>query len=264
MKFKKHGVIVRQEGKNSNRSDDLIIEAPLEVFINDRPAYFCMRMPGMDRELALGICFHDNLLSSIDDIKTIAQMDDGTIRLTMAETRGPGSEEIRIIRSSSGVFCRDRDFRALLPERGPENENKFSASLLFAMQDDFFNRQEVFVKTGGAHAAAIYGRDGGFLAFAEDVGRHNALDKCVGRLLFDRKLHDSYFCMLSSRLSYEMVMKSGRAGVRVIAAFSAPTSLAVKLARDNELTLIGFLRQPNFNVYAGDERLQREPSPEQK
>lgn len=264
MRTKKHGVIIHQGGKRSNRADDLIIEAPLEVFINDRPAYFCMRMPGMDRELALGLCFHDGLLRSIDDVNTIAQMDAGAIRITLAASRGPGSDELRIIRSSSGVFRRDRDFATLLPGRGPEKGSTFSARLLFMMQDDFFGRQEVFAKTGGAHAAAIYGRDGGLLAFAEDVGRHNALDKCVGRLLFDGRLHDSYFCMLSSRLSYEMVLKAGRAGVRVIAAPSAPTDLAVKLAKGNGLTLIGFLRQPNFNVYAGKERLERGSSPGRK
>jgi FdhD protein len=259
MKTDRHSILTCQEGTITRRTDDIVVESPLEIIINGRSAYYCMRMPGMDRELAAGLCFHDGLIASAGDITSLTQDEDGTVRIEMDGTRDQVSKEPQIIRSSSGLFRKERDSHARLPVSDPEKGHRFPAQLLFTLQDDFFSRQEVFAKTGGAHAAALYGIDGGFLAFAEDVGRHNALDKCVGQLLLDGKLHDVYFCMLSSRLSYEMVMKSGRAGARVIAGASAPTSLAVTLARDNDLTLIGFLRQPRFNIYAGEGRIAHGP-----
>ena len=209
-----------------------------------------MRTPGMDRELAAGLCFNDGTISSPENIISIDQQDESTVQIKLADAGCKNSDEIRIIRSSTGVIASD-DSRV----QGDERNVRFSAQFLFDMQNDFFSRQRVYSETGATHAAGIYDMAGSGMAYAEDVGRHNALDKCVGGLLIGNRLHDAVYCMLSSRLSYEMVIMGARAGVAVIAGVSAPTSFAVKLARSKGITLIGFLRNGGFNVYSGEWRI---------
>ncbi|HPS56925.1 MAG TPA: formate dehydrogenase accessory sulfurtransferase FdhD [Spirochaetota bacterium] len=230
--------------------DTLAVESNLTVIVNGKPVYYCMRMPGMDRELAAGLCFNDGTICSPENIISIEQQDESTVSIALNDSGCKNSDEIRIIRSSAGVLASD-DSRVLDDARNV----RCSARFLFDMQNDFFSRQNVYNETGATHAAGIYDISGSSMAYAEDVGRHNALDKCVGKLLIDNKLEDAVFCMLSSRLSYEMVMKGARAGVAVIAGVSAPTSFAVKLARGKGITLVGFLRNGRFNVYSGDWRI---------
>jgi len=237
--------------------DLLAVEAPLEVRVNGTAKFFCMRMPGMDRELAAGLCYNSGLVKSPDDIKGVSVIDEGTVNVEAEITGDTGSDEIRIIRSSAGV----------IPERGcagskedvPEDEREplFPGNLLFKLQEDFFPRQSVFNETGATHASALYSIEGSLLVFAEDVGRHNALDKCTGHLILNGKYGEGFFCILSSRLSYEMVMKGVRAGASVIAGVSAPTSLAVNMARESGITLAGFVRKNRFNIYSGEWRLMR-------
>ncbi len=235
-------------------NDTLAVEAPLEVRVNGTAKFFCMRMPGMDRELAAGLCYNSGLVKSPDDIKGVSVIDEGTVNVEAEITGDSGSGEIKIIRSSAGV----------IPERGrnvikdiPEGEKTplFPGDLLFRLQEDFFPRQRVFNETGATHAAGLYDINGSLLIFAEDVGRHNALDKCTGDLILNGKYGEGFFCILSSRLSYEMVMKGVRAGASVIAGVSAPTSLAVSMARESGITLAGFVRKNRFNIYSGDWRI---------
>jgi FdhD protein len=246
-------VLVFSDGRFVTRTETLAVESNLTVIVNGKPAYYCMRMPGMDRELAAGLCFNDGTISSAADILSIEQQEESIVQIALNDSGCKNSDEIKIIRSSAGVIASDES-------RIQDDERKVrcSSQLLFDLQNDFFSRQNVYNETGATHAAGIYDISGSGMAYAEDVGRHNALDKCVGRLLVDKKLDDAVYCMLSSRLSYEMVMKGARAGFSVIAGVSAPTSFAVKVARSKGITLIGFLRNGRFNVYSGEWRINRE------
>lgn len=244
-------VLVFSDGTFTRRTDTLAVESSLAVVVNGKPSYYCMRMPGMDRELAAGICFNDGTVCTPDNIISIEQQDESTVMVELSDPGCRSSDEIKIIRSSAGVLAVDGGMPL-----NDERQILFSPELLIDMQNDFFSRQDVYNRTGATHAAGIYDVTGSSIAYAEDVGRHNALDKCVGKLLLENRLREAVFCMLSSRLSYEMVMKGSRAGISVIAGVSAPTSFAVKLARSRGITLIGFLRNGRFNVYSGERRIE--------
>lgn len=245
-------VLVFSDGKFITRTDTLAVESNLTVIVNGKPAYYCMRMPGMDRELAAGLCFNDGTICSPDDIVSIDQMEESTVRIGLNDSGFKNSDEIKIIRSSAGVLAPDD---SSVQDDG--RKVRFDAQMLFDLQNDFFSRQKIYNETGATHAAGIYDISGHSMAYAEDVGRHNALDKCVGKLLIGNKLGDAVYCMLSSRLSYEMVMKGARAGISVIAGVSAPTSFAVKVARSKGITLAGFLRNGRFNIYSGEWRINK-------
>lgn len=237
-------------------SDNIAIESPLEVLVNGETRFICMRMPGMDRELAVGLCYNSGLVKSPGDIKKVSIIDENKVDIE-AENRGdPQGDEIKIIRSSSGVIPGLEKMESGISQ---EREGEvFPVEMLFAMQSEFFSRQKVFSKTGGTHGAALYDIEGSPLFFAEDVGRHNALDKCTGGLILNGNYGKGFFCILSSRLSYEMVIKGAKSGVSVIAGVSAPTSLAIDIAKDRGITLAGFLRGNRFNIYAGEWRLRRD------
>ena len=237
-------------------SDNIAVESPLEVLVNGKRKFLCMRMPGMDKELAAGICFNSGLVEFPEDIKKISIIDENKVDIQAENIRNFREDEIKIIRSSSGILPDSEKMNKNDICKG-ENDPIFSEKMLFMMQSDFFSRQKIFNKTGATHGAALYDIDGSLLVFAEDVGRHNALDKCTGWLVLNGKPGKAFFCMLSSRLSYEMVMKGFKSGVSVIAGVSAPTSLAVDIARERGITLAGFLRGNRFNIYAGAWRLSR-------
>lgn len=237
-------------------SDNIAIESPLEVLVNGKKKFLCMRMPGMDRELAAGICYNSGLAGFPEDIKKVSIIDENRVDIQAENIRNFREDEIEIIRSSSGVLPDSEKMDKNDICKG-ENDPVFSEKMLFMMQSDFFSRQKIFNKTGATHGAALYDIDGSLLVFAEDVGRHNALDKCSGWLVLNGKLGKAFFCMLSSRLSYEMVVKGVKSGVSVIAGVSAPTSLAVDIARERGITLAGFVRGNRFNIYAGEWRFRK-------
>jgi FdhD protein len=126
---------------------------------------------------------------------------------------------------------------------------------LAKLQDMLMKGQQVFQNTGGTHAAAIFNRDGTLLALSEDIGRHNALDKAIGKILLARKTAEAKILILSSRLSYEMVMKAARLSIEILAGVSSATSLAIDLARSVEMTLIGFHRGQRGNIYTCPDRV---------
>jgi FdhD protein len=136
-----------------------------------------------------------------------------------------------------------------------QNKGEFDAVKLFPLQSEFFKMQEVFDKTGGVHACAFYSSGGELISFAEDVGRHNALDKCMGSALTYGKSDSVFLIMLSSRISFEMIRKSFRTGAVLVAGVSAPTSAAVSAAEQSNMTLVGFLRGERFNIYSHPGRL---------
>jgi len=237
---------------NNNKSfqtdDDIIIEEPLVITVNGERAYFCMRLPGMDRELAAGVLYNDGVIDGADDIKSISS-DENVVHV---EISGNTPSEVKKIYSSTGsIFSSE-----LLMPLNPPRDFSLTVEDIFRMKEDFLSRQKFFEVTGGTHCASLFNYEFENIAFAEDVGRHNALDKCTGNALLQGRLNEASLVLLSSRLSLEMIKKSCRTGALLVAGFSAPTSAAVDAAEKSGITLIGFLREGRFNVYSIPQRIK--------
>ncbi len=239
-------VIKYRDQKIERVPDCVVREEPLEIFVNNEKKYFCMRMPEMDYEMGLGILYGEGMISSISDVESFEQ-DGYSLRYVIRGETGPG---VKKVYASSGSIFSDELVAPPLQSGGEINAEK-----LFVLQREFFAMQKVFNKTGAVHASAFYSPEGKLISFAEDVGRHNALDKCMGRALAAGEQGSIFLIMLSSRLSFEMIRKSFRTGAAVVAGVSAPTSAAVDAAASSGITLIGFLRGEKFNIYSHPERV---------
>lgn len=247
MQITKKGIYRFVNNRVVQTDDEVILEEPLIIKVNGEKAYFCMRLPGMDRELAAGILYSEGLISSDIDIISIKSTEIGVI----LEIAGPPPSKVKRIYSSTGGMTSED----LIPPVAQPAEVTISYDDLFKIKGEFLSDQKLFEITGGTHASAIYDRQMKQLSFAEDVGRHNALDKCTGSLILGDRQHEAAIVMLSSRISFEMVKKAYRAGALIVAGVSAPTSAAVEAADEAGMTLVGFLRDRRFNVYSHPDRI---------
>lgn len=256
--------IVRFENKLVTQPDDVVpVEEPLEIFVDDEPYYVTMRLPGEELALAVGLCFTEGVIDSLDDTVGVNYCQDISsnrinVYLTPARKQlaGPKLKQKRTTAYSSCGICGKEiveDIARVLDKIPRTIQADFPT--LSRMQQIVKESQPIFSATGGTHAAGIFSAGGDLLALSEDVGRHNALDKAIGKVLFDRKMSEAAVVVLSSRLSYEMVQKSARLKVEIVAGASAPTALAVDLAKSVDLTLVGFLRSARCNVYSAPERM---------
>lgn len=270
--------IVRVRGAaRANDVDRAAAEEPLEIRLHNRPFAVLMRTPGADRELAAGFLLSERILRGADDLGTVAhctepreQVDavtpyargENIVNVTL--TNGAADEVDRLLAgrrqvttSSSCGLCGRLTIESLATDVPPVQSTwTVPAAVISGLPAAVRARQAVFDDTGGLHAAGLFARDGGLVDVAEDVGRHNAVDKIVGRMLMrDRlPLAERILCV-SGRTSYEIVQKAVIAGIPIVAAVSAPSSLAIELADALGVTLIGFVRGDGFNIYAHAERI---------
>jgi len=244
------------DGTSVAAQDLLAVEEPLEIRIGDRPISITMRTPGNDSELAAGFLFTEGIIPGLDAIESI----DG-VGNSVTVTLKPDIE-IELDRfarhfymSSSCGVCGKASLEALaaqgcrmLPRDGPQ----FSAALIADLPDRLRAAQPVFERTGGLHAAGLFDTSGRLESSREDVGRHNALDKLIGaELLAGRIPLTDRLLLVSGRASFELVQKALMAGIPVLAAVGAPSSLAVQVAQRYNMTLLGFVRDNRFNIYCG-------------
>jgi FdhD protein len=255
---------VRQVG-----TDQAATEEPLEVRLHGRPFAVIMRTPGADRELAAGFLLAERVLVTPDDLGTIeyctdpsAEHPENIINATIATGSAETLERLladrrQVTTNSSCGLCGRLTIESLRTDAPPVTSTwTIDAATLVAVPNRLRSAQKVFEETGGLHAAGLFTSDGRLEAMAEDVGRHNAVDKVVGRMLMqDRLPLSNYLLFVSGRTSYEIVQKAFLAGIPIVAAVSAPSSLAIDLAQECGLTLVGFLRGQDFNVYAHPERI---------
>jgi FdhD protein len=260
-------------GRWTDSPDAVVTEEPLQLMLEGQPLSVVMRTPGNDLELCLGLMFAEGIVRGLDELKLIrisaeaGETENGIrVEADLVESNQvdlhligePRRKPERSMLASSAcgvcgtVLIEDlrRDL-APLPD-GPAVD----PSVLPGLVDILRQGQGVFDRTGGLHAAGLFDVDGKLLHLREDVGRHNAVDKVVGRALLDGGLPASgSVLVVSGRAGYEIVQKSISAGIPVLAAVGAPSSLAVALAREFNQTLVGFLRGDRYNVYAAPERL---------
>jgi FdhD protein len=234
--------------------DEVAVEEPLEIRVDGQPLAVTMRTPGHDDELALGFLYGEGL---IDGPREAGLTDD--LAANIVEVAGPLLREVggrRFYTTSSCGVCGKGALEEVAVHAprlagGPTVDR----ALLAALPDRL--RQPTFERTGGLHATGLFSADGELLIVREDVGRHNAMDKVIGRALLDGRLplRDAILCV-SGRLAFELVQKAVVAGAPILVGVGAPTSLAVELAVDRDLTLAGFARGDRVNIYAGARRVR--------
>ncbi|MFF3541859.1 formate dehydrogenase accessory sulfurtransferase FdhD [Streptomyces platensis] len=278
-------VIRIRDGAVSTRPDTLVAEEPLEIRVGGKPLAITMRTPGDDFALAAGFLVSEGVLASAGELANIVYCagatDGGTagpddagsgggsnsynvvdVRLADGVPVPDISLERHVYTTSSCGLCGKASLDAVRTtarwalDTSDDTPVRIDPETLSALPDRLRAAQRVFERTGGLHAAALFTADGELLDIREDVGRHNAVDKIVGRALQQGRLPlSSAVLMVSGRASFELAQKAVMAGIPVLAAVSAPSSLAVDLAVETGLTLVGFLRGSSMNVYAGEHRI---------
>jgi FdhD protein len=256
----------------SNHAEDLLaVEQPLEIKIvygpeNDRQQKnisVTMCTPGHDEELAVGFLFTEGIITGKEDIMNCGTAGNNVVIATLR----PGISfdlkkiERHFYTSSSCGVCGKSSIDAvknIFTNNGAKDNISINAAILTKLPDTLRKQQEVFEHTGGLHASALFDLAGNLLLTREDVGRHNALDKLVGAVLMAGDLPlDHHILLLSGRASFELIQKAAMAGIKFVCAVGAPSSLAVELAKETDMTLVGFLRDGRFNIYCGEQRINK-------
>jgi FdhD protein len=234
--------------------DEVAVEEPLEIRVGGEALAVTMRTPGHDEELALGFLFGEGLIDSARDARPPADLAGNIVEVAGPLIREPARR--RFYATSSCGVCGKGALEEIEVMSGPLPDGPAVDRALLAKLPDRL-RQPGFERTGGLHATGLFTPDGELVAVREDVGRHNAMDKVVGRALLDGRLplHDMVLCV-SGRLSFELVQKAVVAGAPILVGVGAPTSLAVQAADDRGLTLVGFARATTANVYAHAQRVR--------
>lgn len=263
--------IKKVEGESSSGFQDLLaVEEPLEIRIGDKTISLTMRTPGHDFELAAGFLFTEGILQSAAQIHRMRRSEsNGNPRqsgnsVTVELQPGVQVDFERLQRnfyttSSCGV-CGKASIAALHAQGCPVLPKKcpvVDSSVIHRLPEALRREQAVFERTGGLHAAALFDSQGNLVLLREDVGRHNALDKLIGAELLNKRipLHDRVL-LVSGRASFELIQKALMAGIPILAAVGAPSSLAVETAQRFNMTLLGFVRDQRFNIYSGASRIQ--------
>jgi FdhD protein len=259
-------IVVKKVDENNVHSvlEALAIEDPLFFILTwssptgkmSRQISVTMRTPGNDDELAVGYLFNEGIIvdpaSSIQSIEHI-RTDSNKIEVVLKENILPnlkGADRRSFVSSSCGVCGKTEIDYIESPFNAAGKPMTISKDILLGLQDTLREKQSVFEETGGIHAAALFTPNGNLILVREDVGRHNALDKVIGNALLSGLCPlEQTILLLSGRASYELIQKASMAGIRIIASVGAPSSLAVSLAREMKITLIGFLRDRRFNIY---------------
>lgn len=255
------------KGSKHTFPDQVATEEPLEIRVNGKSISVTMRTPGHDKELAAGFLYTEGIIHSPKDITEIvgcqnpkSDLDENTINVFLwkGAAFNPSQLTRHFYTSSSCGVCGKASMEAVRHNFKPvKSKFKISNEVLYALPDKLRKAQETFEKTGGLHASALFDSKGKLVVLREDVGRHNALDKVVGWGLLNKKLPFKNYCLLvSGRVSFELMQKALAAGIPLVAAIGAPSSLAVSMAKENGQALVGFLKEKGMNVYTDNKNFQ--------
>ncbi|HMK04034.1 MAG TPA: formate dehydrogenase accessory sulfurtransferase FdhD [Ferruginibacter sp.] len=260
-------------GEITEANDQVAVEEPLEIQLaySTATGYMqkniavTMRTPGNDEELAAGFLFTEGIIKDNKAIKKIKQRDENRVLVSLQENIQPVLTNLarNFYTTSSCGICGKASIDAVRTNSFYADETdtiQIKSSVLQHLQDGLKKQQTVFEHTGGIHASALFGFEGELIMIREDVGRHNALDKVIGAALIGETLPlNNCILFLSGRAGFELVQKAVMAGIKVIAAVGAPSSLAIEMAKEAGITLVGFLRGERFNIYCGEQRIKTSP-----
>ncbi len=275
-KTTKTTLISYESGLEKSGEDLLATEEPLEIRINSREelltAAVTMRTPGNDFELALGFLRAEGIIRSREEVLDVSYCLEPEVdpnqRFNIVKVIIDPKKELKIetlqrhfVMSSACGVCGKASLEALEAREdiAVQGDFKVSTKILYGLPKKLELAQSVFQSTGGLHAAAIFTRDGELIELREDIGRHNAVDKLLGwALMRDQLPLQDHILLVSGRASFELLQKCAVAGISIFCAVSAPSSLAVELAKTFNITLVGFLRNKRFNVYSKGYRIEKE------
>jgi FdhD protein len=255
----------KQDGELEYLPDELTIEQPLEICVGTDALATTMRTPGHDEELAAGFLLSEAVIRNRDQIASISIGGDNRVVLELINNPKPKlnwTKRFGTISSSCGL-CGKTNIGTIRQNFRPIRSANIRIDIetLLSLPGKLRTAQSDFARTGGIHAAGIFDLYGTLKIAREDIGRHNAIDKAVGRAFLDDLLPlDKHLLLVSGRASFEIIQKALAAGIPIVASVSAPSSLAVDFARDTNQTLIGFLRPPTFNIYTHIERVILDPA----
>lgn len=259
-------VLEWNHGRVQRVQDCLSAEEPLEIRVNGAPLTVTMRTPGHDLELAAGFLLTEGIVDQLDHIGALRSpvarsgARANLVEVELDETSfDPADLRRNFLTASSCGVCGKATIESIRRRglRPPNRDVQIDPETLCTLPEIISRHQAVFARTGGLHAAALFDEAGQLLVLREDIGRHNAVDKVIGWALLENRVPlSSHVLLVSGRGGFEIVQKTLAAGIPVLASVSAPSSLAVKLARELGLTLIGFLRGRRFVVYSGDSRIR--------
>lgn len=267
--------IVRiSESTSENIQDGLAVEEPLEISLSipdaeppliSKNISITMRTPGGDEDLALGFLFTEGIIKSYSQVSKVVN-DKNRIHFILNHSQDLDLSKLdrHFYTSSSCGVCGKASLEAIKTvcqlDSLPQQQWRVQHSLLYSLPEKLRTQQAVFESTGGIHAAALFSQSGDFLLSREDVGRHNALDKLIGAALNDHSTLslplNEQLLLLSGRASFELIQKAVMAGIKFIMAIGAPSSLAVELAKEHEITLVGFLKRDRYNIYSRKDRIK--------
>lgn len=243
-------------------SDVLTVEAALQIVINGIPFTVTMRTPGNDQELIRGLLFAEDVYRALDGVLNIEYRNKNKITIIAnlkiaKKALGNGlKSNRRLLSVSSCGICGKQDLDEISSYKDClEDSRQLDIEQLYTMFEQMSKQQDTFLRSGGSHAAAAFDTEGNLLSIMEDIGRHNAVDKVVGDLIGQTKLPMACSLLVSGRISYEIIAKTYSAGIPVLAAVSAPSSLAVEYAKQLGITLLGFCRGQKATCYANPQRI---------
>jgi len=255
-----------QAGRLAAAADKVTVEEPLEIRLQGETFQVLMRLPGWEKELALGFLYTEGIVRDLSEVITMHFCGSATdpllppnvvdVQLTEAALERRGRRHLEVAYSSCGLCAKEAVSEICRKTAPVRSTLKVGAASLLHLMERMYQGQTVFQETGGTHGVVLASPDGAFFLLAEDVGRHNAMDKVIGRALFQRRDLSRLVALLSGRISFEMALKAIRARIPLLAAVSAPTSMALNLAQELNLTLVGFARKSRFNIYTHPHRLK--------
>jgi len=263
--FLEHKVLCWSPKNSTSSKHRLIGEEPLSIRVEGKPYSVVMRTPGDELAHAAGFCLAEGIVDAPNDLGTISFCDDidsNVVTVTIGKSRRNKIADLLdrrgfISQTSCGICGKEivKDLYQII--RPVSDNNRIDPGVALECLENLSQHQPLRDKTRASHAAALYSSAFKLLSVAEDVGRHNALDKAIGKLFLDRMLDEAFLLTLSSRISYELVQKAARARIPVILAFSRPTSLAVELASELQMTLACLADHTGLYIYCGEHRLTR-------
>lgn len=246
-------------------ADWVVVEEPLEIRIGGQSLAVIMRTPGQDLELAAGFCLTEGVVRRFDDLAALRQCRSGAegelnvVEVTLAEGIAFDGERLRrnLMASAACGLCGRASLEALATQATPVTSTaRVRRDVLIALPDRLRSAQDSFGRSGALHAAGLFDTGGTLLVAREDVGRHNAVDKVIGRASMDGRSSREGILLVSGRTSFEILQKAAVAGIPIVCAISGPTTLAIETARAFNITLVNFLRGADMNVSSVPERIE--------
>lgn len=267
-------IIRISDSDSESRSDGLAVEEPVEISlsilsstppVSEKNISITMRTPGNDQDLAIGFLFTEGIIKADDQVSKIL-IEENKVHVFLNSAHGVDLSKLdrHFYTSSSCGVCGKASLEAIRTvcklDAVEDLSWQVDRDLLYSLPEMLRAEQAIFARTGGIHAAALFSPEGAFLLSREDVGRHNALDKLIGAALQEHSALslplNQQLLLLSGRASFELIQKAVMAGIKFVVAIGAPSSLAVDLAKEHELTLVGFLKENRYNIYTGAARIK--------